>query len=313
EKTALFALSAASCLLTIYAAATWGAVGHETITYPLGTRISVAVVGYTAYLYKTVWPMHLAAYYPHPGAAFSLWQVGGAAILLIVITAAALAARRRAPYVLVGWLWFIVSLVPVIGVVQVGRHWIADRYTYVPVVGLFIALTWLATDLSGRGPRRQHGPATVAAVLIAAFALLSSAQVRVWRNSEALWNHAIRVAPGNYLAHGNLGSHLAKQGRLDEAIPHFANAIKLEPSFVTAYYNLGLALMIQDRPEEALGPLGSAVKLKADHVEAHVLLGQAHLALGQRREAAAVLEQALRLRPRHATVQALLDQVRGTE
>ncbi|MCP4643219.1 MAG: hypothetical protein GY851_22420, partial [bacterium] len=106
EKLALFALSAASCFLTVYAAATWGAVGHETITFPLGTRISVAIVAYTAYLYQTIWPMHLAAYYPHPGAAFSMWQVGGAAILLILITAAALAVRRRAPYVLVGWLWF---------------------------------------------------------------------------------------------------------------------------------------------------------------------------------------------------------------
>ena len=292
EKVPLLVLAAGAGVMELIAAGRSGAVGHLD-RFPVAARLANAAVSYARYLGKTVWPTDLAVFYPYP-SAWPAWDLAGAAFLLLATTAFAL---RRRSYLLVGWLWFLVTLVPVIGIVQAGSQAMADRFVYVPLVGPFLVVAWGAHDLLRRWPIRPPLIAAGAAALLGALGCLTWSQVHYWQNSVALFTHALEVTSDNWLAHNNLGDALARQGRLDEATLHFSASVALEPSNPDAYYNLGVVLQRKGRAEEAIAPYRAALLLKPEYPNLHNNLGLALLATGDVGGAVGELEQGVRLRP----------------
>ena len=223
EKLPLLILAAASCGATM---AVQRRLIHSFVEYPFRERLANAIVAYVYYLGQTFWPAHLSFFYPHRGGQLPLWQVAGATALLAGISALALQQLRRRPYVAVGWFWYIGTLVPVIGLVQVGLQANADRYTYVPLVGVFIVLSWGVADLTyGRRAARFAVMAATATVIVTCV-LLTRAQVGYWHDSRTLWQRAITVDPNNYLALNNQGMQLLREERWEDAERDFARAIR---------------------------------------------------------------------------------------
>jgi tetratricopeptide (TPR) repeat protein len=292
EKAPLFALSAASSAITLWAQSGGGAV-KALDALPLGRRAANASLAYVGYLQKTLWPEGLAVLYPYP-SAIPAWQVAGALTLLALVTFVALRERKRRPYLVVGWLWYLGMLVPVIGLVQVGSQPMADRYTYLPMVGVLVAFAWGMHELLSARDARWLPIA--AALVIAACASVARRQVGHWRDSFALWEHALAVTRDNARAHANLGHALSKLGRLDEAIPHYEAALRQKPDFAEAHNNLGYALAAQGRNGDAIGHYREALRLIPDYQEAHNNMGVALAEQGQP-QAIAHFEQALRSRP----------------
>ena len=235
EKTPLLVLSAASAIVTVKAQSSGGA----TAWYPLSVRIDNALVSYARYIGKAFWPAHLTLMYPHPGNTLPAWQVAGAALLLLAVTALVWTFRSRR-YLPVGWLWFLGTLVPMIGIKQVGAQAMADRYAYLPFIGLFIMLCWsLAEWVEQRhlSPVWLGGPGV--AVLLA-LALVSHRQIGYWSDQVTLWSHALEVTSGNWQAENNLGMALLRQGRMEDAIPHFRAAAAIDPSDPVSNMNIGI-------------------------------------------------------------------------
>jgi len=203
----------------------------------LSGRIGNALVSYVRYLGKMIWPEHLAFFYPYPGPwiaheqTWTAWQVGGAAILLALITLVAVGQARRRPFLMVGWLWFLGTLVPVIGLVQAGGQSMADRYTYIPLIGVFVMIAWGGKEIGGRLPQATFIRGAVATAALAACLAATSLQARVWQDSEALYRHAIAVTRNNYKAHFNLGLTLATEGKNDAAIAEMKEAVAIAPGF----------------------------------------------------------------------------------
>jgi tetratricopeptide (TPR) repeat protein len=293
EKLPLFALVAISSVITWRVQTAAGAV----IALPLANRLGHALVTYVAYLGKMLWPADLAAIYSHPGA-----EAPGAvllsALVLALVTAAVVVERRRRPFLLVGWLWYLGTLVPVIGVVQVGVAAMADRFTYVPLVGIFVAIAWAVPAV--REPRLV---AAAAAVVLAVLAARARDQVRVWRDSATLFTHALAVDEANPLAHVNLAVVLDERGDLAGANAHLERALVLRPDMVTARIALGNNLVRRGRPEEAMAQYRAAIA--ADPTSARALnnLGWLQLQLGRLDEAIDSLERALRIDPGLATAE----------
>lgn len=327
EKLPLLGLSLASSLLTVAAQRAGGAVTSlEAI--PLSSRLGNAVVSYLGYLGKAFWPVRLAVFYPHPGAALGSTRVVLSALALLAITALAVGQLRRRPWLLVGWLWYLGTLVPVIGLVQVGSQAMADRYAYVPLVGIFLALVFGLAELAG--PRARGALAGLAVVCLLVLGTLTLRQARLWHDSRSLFEHALQVTTGNYVAETNLGlvyakelrwpeaiasfrralairpSHaearanlgvaLAKTGRVAEAIPQLERALKLDPGSALTHANLGLALRGRD-PARALEHMRRAVELKPDFADARMNLGAALLEAGRDAEGRQMLEAAIAADP----------------
>ena len=298
ELTPLLILTIVSCIITFAVQKAGGAVGSLE-KFSVATRIGTALVAYVAYLGKTLVPDGLAAFYPHPGE-WPWWQAAGAAILLLIVSGIALALERPAPYLVTGWLWFLGTLVPVIGLVQVGEHAYADRYTYIPLVGLFIALVWVGADLS----RRLHWPigalhATGVAALIVC-AGLTRIQVSHWRNSETLFRHALKVTKDNHVAHYNLGQSLSVAGRLEEAIQHYEATLQLKPDQEGAHNNLGLTHALAGRWSTATNHYAQALRTNPKNVGARFNFGVAELRLGHGSNAVVHLRHVLEAEPSHA-------------
>jgi protein O-mannosyl-transferase len=241
EKGLLFGLAAASAVITYVAQRAGGAVAGTDLL-PFGPRLENALVALARYLGKAFWPADLAVLYPHPGTSLPLWQPASAAGLLVAVTAAVVVARRRAPYLATGWLWFTGALVPVLGLVQVGSQAMADRYTYLPLVGLAIAVAWGAWDLLGRGRRRRAALAVLAGAAIAAQAACTRVQLRYWRDGVTLFEHALAVTDENHVAHAQLGAALLARGREGEAIAHWKEAVRIAPGYLEAANNLAWQL-----------------------------------------------------------------------
>jgi tetratricopeptide (TPR) repeat protein len=274
---------------------------------PVGARIGNALVACAAYLGKTAWPTRLAAYYPlHARTAL---QALGAAGLLATITAWTLWQARRRPCLLVGWLWFLGHLVPVLGLVQLGSYARADRYTYVPHVGLFVLVAWGVRDLLRRRPLPRPVVAAAAGLVLATCAVGTARQVHVWHDSETLWNQALRVTSDNALAHYNLGVFLADRGQPDAAAVHFAAALQTSPHFEKARLHLGAALGQQGREVEAVAHFARALAENPDSAEAHALLGEVLVRLGRPEEAVGNYAAAVRLDPDRAEAQNNLGQL----
>jgi len=286
EKLPFFALSVAASVFTYFAQASQGAVEQSGVL-PVHVRIANALIAYARYLVMTVWPTDLAVFYPYE-TDLPFADVVVAALGLGAVSALAVAALRRRPYVSVGWFLYLGMLVPVIGLVQVGSQALADRYTYLPLIGIFIAATWLGRSAveSGRLPARVA--TGVAIAVIGAYTVAARGQVSVWRNGLTLLAHAARVTGDNYLAHNNLGAALEGRGAIDAAIEQYREALRIKPDYEHARANLAHALR---------GRYESAVAADPDDAAAHVDLANALRDGGQPLEALPHYEEAIRLRP----------------
>jgi protein O-mannosyl-transferase len=299
EKLPLLGLALASGVMTLAAQRSAGAVKGLDVL-PLDRRLGNAVLSYVAYIGQMLWPARLAAIYPYP-ATLPASSVLGAAACLVAVSVMAIRARHRHPCFFVGWLWYLVMLLPVIGLVQVGSQPRADRYTYLPLTGLFIAAAWGVPALLERWDRRHPALGAAAAAVVVACAGAAWAQVRHWRDSVTLWEHAVAITTGNHRAEGNLAHALAKQGRLEEAIVHYVEAVRLKPDYAEAHNNLGFVLAEKGRGDEAIAHYAEALRAQPDYVEAHNNLGVALTSQGRDREAIGHFQAALRLEPGLAT------------
>lgn len=304
EKVPLLAVAIVSSIATFVAQRSGGAVGGLD-AFPLVLRIGNAFVSYVLYIGKMLWPARLAAFYPYPDV-LSAGMVLGALVILAGISALVARGARKYPYLPVGWLWYLGTLVPVIGLIQVGNQAMADRYTYVPLIGLFIIVAWGAHDLLSRWNARQILLPIVATIALASCAIVARAQVRHWKNSSALWMHALRVTDDNHLAHNNLGLALMDEGKIDEAISQYNEALRIRPNYATARINLGAALSKQGKTADAVASLAEATRQRPGFAEAQLNLGAALARQGKIDEAIARYNEALRLRPRYPEASANL-------
>jgi len=298
EKVPLLVVSAASSVVTFLAQQSGGSV-VALVSFPLKARVANALVSYAGYIGKMILPHKLAVLYPHPEAV-PTWKTIGACVLLLCLSGLAIRAGRRRPYLPVGWLWFLGTLVPVIGLVQVGSQAMADRYTYVPLIGLFIIVAWGVPDLLKGWSCRRIVLTVSTGMLLLGFMLYTPTQVSNWKNSTALFKHALHVNPNNYVAHNNLGNALAEQGKLDRAISHYSKALRIKPDYAKAHNNLGSALAKQGKLEEAIYYLAQALRVRPDYLEAHYNLGSALARQGKLHEAIGHFSEALRIRPDYA-------------
>jgi Flp pilus assembly protein TadD len=345
EKIPLLLVAAASSVVTFVVQQNAGAVQGLSML-PVGDRISRACVSYLTYVWKALWPAHLAVFYPF--SPLPVWQPIAAAVLLVVATIAAFRARKRVPYVFVGWMWFVVMLAPVIGLIQVGTQAWADRYTYLPYVGLFIVVVWGVFDLTKRfAPTVRVALPVTAALVVIALSVSARAQVQHWKDSETLWRHALAVTSNNGYAEAGLGMAYAADGRTDEAIAHltiaaamqptladvrndlgrmyarrgdvsaaieqFSAAIRSSPKYADARHNLGVSLLDQGRLDEAIAQFAEATRLNPTLAEAFDSWGRALLEKGQTVDAKAKLDQALSIDPHLADAHQNLGRLLATE
>jgi cytochrome c-type biogenesis protein CcmH/NrfG len=270
EKIPLIALSAASSVVTFLVQK--GAVGW-TEDLPILERINNAVVSYVLYIWQMLWPVNLAVFYPHPENRLPLWEIVSCLLLLICITAAAIALRKERPYFITGWLWYLGMLVPVIGLVQVGWQGRADRYTYLPQVGLYIAATWGVADLTTLYRHQRSIVSTAAVLVIGALSLCAWFQTSYWSNSETLFKHALAVTTNNDVAENNLGIVFLGQGKVDQAISLLQAAVDLRPDNIPAHENLAKALLQKGQLADALIHYRKLLELQPDNIEVHNIVG----------------------------------------
>ena len=294
EKIPLIALSAVSSVITFLAQR--GALGG-TEQLPMLARINNALVSYVVYVRQMFWPANLAVFYPHPENRLPPWEISLALAVLIGITIAAVILRKKAPYFIMGWFWYIGMLVPVIGLVQVGWQGHADRYTYLPQIGLYIAGTWAVADLTALWPRRRILLGAAALLLIGALSWSSSVQTSYWRDSETLFTHALAVTRNNDVAENNLGIVFLQRGQLDEAISRLQAAIDLRPENGPAHNNLAKALLQKGRLAEAMVHYRKFFEIEPENVEARNILGTALIQQGRIREAIEQWQDALAIEP----------------
>src|ERR1700687_3231103 len=262
EKIPLLALSAGSAAITLYAQRAGGAVG-STELLPLAMRVKNAIYCYLIYVEKAVWPSRLAVFYPHPEGSLALWKVLGAAAVLAAVTAVFWHFRERR-YLLVGWLWFLGTLAPVIGIVQVGRQAWADRYAYLPFWGLFVIGVWLASEGAARISLSRAAQVAIASAVLLGYSVAAHIQIGYWRDSYSLFAHTLQATDANPIAAGNLGSALMKMQRPALPLPHLERAIQLMPTFSTAHYDLGTLLHRQNELDRAQREYQLALKYASD-------------------------------------------------
>ena len=298
EKIPLFALAAISIVVTFAAQQKGGAL-KSLEAFPLTTRIANALISYVNYIGKMIWPHNLAVYYPYSGSVPG-WQAAGAGLALICLTVLLMWTARKRPYLAVGWLWYLGTLVPVIGLVQVGSQAMADRYTYLPLVGLFIAIAWGVPSLLAGWHHRQSILAISATILLLSFTVCTWLQLRHWQNSITLFQHTVHVTTNNHFAHNNLGVALAHNGRLDEAISHYSEALRLKSDASEVHINLANVLAAQGSVDEAIKHYFEALRLEPDYDKAHNNLGNALAGKGKVEEAMNHYAEAIRINPDYA-------------
>ncbi len=327
EKLPLLLLAAAFCVVTLYAQ---GEVVVLKERLPISSRLTNALVSYVAYLRQLFYPVALAVFYPHPEGGLPIWKVIGALAVLACISVGVLACWRRHPYLLVGWLWYVGMLAPVIGLMQAGAQAMADRYTYLPQIGLCIALVWAVADVCRSWPYRRWLCGVTSALVLAVLMGCAWRQTSFWRDSETLWTHTIACTSPNCVAQNNLGlvlvrkdraaegmahyrqalainadytearnnlaNALAGQGRFDEALAHYFKSLEIQPNSAEARYNLGNLLARCERYDEAVVQYRRALAIH-DYAEAHNNLGSLLSRLGRFDEALAEYRKALEIKP----------------
>src|ERR1051326_8287832 len=295
EKIPFFAASFAVGLVTIHAQRASGAFQGVT-RLPVTNRVANAVISYAQYLFQMVWPANMAVYYPYP-KSFSGWVVAGSAALLLGVSWLALRHPRSRPYLAVGWVWYLVTLLPVSGMLQVGQQARADRFTYLPFIGVFVLVAWGAYDLTRRWGDQKAALSVAGTAATALCIGLTYRQVGFWKDSETLFGHALAVTAENDVAHNNLGTALLDLNRPAEAIPHFEEAVRLRPGDPSARRNLGTALGMKGRMEEAIAHLREAVRLLPGDLKAENNLGVALARSGRFEEAMPHFREVIRLDP----------------
>jgi tetratricopeptide (TPR) repeat protein len=294
EKIPFFILSAGSCVATIVAQ-------QKTIStlqqLSFGSRVGNAMVSYVAYIGQMIWPAGLAVFYPYPEGGWTVLQSILAFLVLVIISAAFFFGRNKYPYLLVGWLWFLGMLIPMIGIVQVGAQTRADRYTYLPQIGLYLLLALGSLALFSKWRRGSAILVIVAVLIIIGLAAKSYAETTFWRDSETLWNRTFVNTSNNYVAHNNLGGTLIKKGRVDEAVVHLQKALEIRPDYADAYTNLGHASATKREWADAATSYRAAIRLWPNYAKAHNSLAVSLAALGQTDEAIEQFHEALRLNP----------------
>jgi protein O-mannosyl-transferase len=306
EKIPLFCLSLLAAIATLVAQ---GATVSYSEELPLAWRLGNGFLSYVAYLWQMIWPARLAVFYPHAADHLSPWKVASAILLLGAITVLAFGWRRKRPYLLVGWLWYPVALLPVIGFIQVGLQGRADRYSYLPQIGLYIALTWALADFTLPSNRRRVVLAGAAAVIVAALAWQARIQTSYWSSTETLWNHALEATADNDVAHYNVAALLVRKGRVDEAIPHYEKALNIRSDNRETHYHLspallhtalGNALAEKGRLDDAQAHYRKAIELRDDFADAHSNLAALLARKGETAEAIVHYEKTLAIPPEDA-------------
>jgi protein O-mannosyl-transferase len=326
EKIPLFALALIAGII-VFVVQLQSGVLYSLTPFPFQIRLENALVSYVGYIGKMFWPVKLAVFYPHPMHSLALWKVLGAAGLLVAVSAGVIWKGRRYPYLIMGWFWYLGTLVPVIGLVQVGVQAMADRYTYIPLIGLFIMIAWGGRDLIAFIIQKRienvksnqktktvdiqekldqartwlSAPGgigfTLATAVLLILSFLTWKQVGYWRDNVTLYTHAAQVVPDNYWAYNNLGAALASRGEIDAAMTWFAKSLKIMPDYPGANQNMAAALYKQGRYNEAEPLLARALKLQPRNPDLHVTLGAVLLKMDRKVEAAAHFQEALNLRP----------------
>ena len=301
EKIPLFVLSAASSVVTFAAQSEGRAVTTFEIL-PLKARVLNALVSYVRYMEKAFWPHDLAIFYPHPGNTLAIWQGMAAGLFLAVISVLVVLQRSKRPFLIVGWLWFLVTLVPVIGILQVGGQSMADRYTYIPFIGIFIMCVWGVSGLIKRVPYGRILFACSGSGILICLSIVTCFQVGHWQDSKAIFRHAISVTNRNHVAHCSLGTAFLDEGRLDEAVIEYKKALDIWPSYPDALNNLGVACVRKGLVKEALTHYDQAIKADPKYVLAHLNMAEALTELGQLNEAVSHYSEALFINPECGSV-----------
>ncbi len=298
EKLPFFGMSFFGCLVTLQAQKD---VIEGNLHLSLLARLGNAAIAYVGYLQQMIWPADLALLYPHPGEDLSTWRMLASVVVLAGVTIAVVRCRRRFPYLAVGWAWYLGMLVPVIGLVQVGRQSMADRYTYLPHIGIYLAVAWLAVDISVArlGARRVAG---VAVAIVAVLAVAASRQTSYWRDSETLWRRTLTCTTKNAVAECHFGLALMEQNKLDAAIEHFRSAIEIDTDFLPARLNLGEALRRLGRTDEAIACFRQVLRTQPGSAMAHYNLGEAFRQRGNLDEAVVHLRRSLEIEPQRVDV-----------
>jgi protein O-mannosyl-transferase len=297
EKVPLMLMALIASGVTFYAQSIGGALSSLGRMNP-AARAENAFTSYTVYLWKMIWPLHLAAFYPYP-KHFSVMAVAACLTFLISATLVVLKTARRLPYLAMGWLWYLGTLVPVIGIVQVGSQAMADRYTYIPFIGVFVIIVWGLTDLVGKTPLARTALGTIMIAVLVLSGWFSWIQVGTWKNSETLFRHALVVTPDSYLAHGSLGIALFDRGDTEGAIKHFNESLRLMPNYVNAHCNLGMALVSKKQYPEAFAHYRECLRIKPGYSEAYYNMGVALSDLGRKDEAITCYKEVLTRYPYH--------------
>jgi hypothetical protein len=300
EKLPLFLLTAGFGIVTYIAQKSFGSM-HYTESLTFSTRLTNATVSYFDYLGKMVWPSGLSILYPHPGNTLPDWQGILCGMALVGITVVSTRLIKKEPYVAVGWFWYLGTLVPVIGIVQVGGVAMADRYAYIPLIGIFILVAWGVPELLSKWRYKKKVLSVSAGIIIVTLLITTWKQTSHWKNSITLYKHAIRVTdkkhPNFSLVHNNLGIALFTEGKNEEAIYHYKMAIKIKPVQSLVHYNLGVALVDEGKNKEAISQYKMAIRLNPNFTNAHYNLGIILLQKGALKEAAYHFRETVRLRP----------------
>jgi tetratricopeptide (TPR) repeat protein len=299
EKIPLFFLTGLSIALTIIAQR---AEIEFMQSIPALLRVENALVAYCGYIFKMIWPVSLGVLYPH-SAYIPLWKVSVSAILLATVSGIAIYTIKKMPYIAVGWFWYLGTMVPVIGIVQVGVQSMADRYTYIPLIGLFIILAWFLSDALEKIPYKKYIIATVSAVIVLLLVTLSWSQLKYWKNSHELLTHTLEVTRDNYTMHCNLAVLLAGQGDSKAAEFHYLEALKINPDDKDTNINFGNLLVRQGRLDEAIERYINAIKSKPNFAKAYNNLGIAYVQRGDRQKAIEQFSTAVKINPSYLDAQ----------
>ncbi len=296
EKIPFGLLALVSCVVTVVVQHKSGAMDIAR-NIPLSARIANAVIAYAGYLGKTVWPARLAVFYPHPGSSFSVAELIISAVLLAAISVLAVALAKRKKYLIVGWLWYLITLVPVVGIVQVGRQQMADRYTYVPLIGIFVIIAFGAADIVRQLKIQKIVTVIAVAIVLPALGVVTRVNLAHWRNSVTLFEHAVAVTESNSMAQSQLGAAYLRSNKYDRAIELFGLVLAVDPNDAAARGNLGAALYRKGQYDRAAGEFQRALELKPDMLEARMNLATVLARQGKLEEATEQVRRALQSRP----------------
>jgi tetratricopeptide (TPR) repeat protein len=297
EKVPLIVMALAACGETFYAQSSGGAI-NSLDRLDMAARIQNAITSYIVYLWKMFYPFNLAGFYPYP-RTFNIVSVFACLVFLVAVTVVVFMISKKLPYLITGWFWYIGTLLPVIGIVQVGSQAMADRYTYIPLIGIFVMVAWGLTDILGRWSYGKYVLGVLSVVVLAILTWTTWIQITTWKNSEALFRHALSVTTDNYLAHNSLGVALFERGDVEGAINNYRESIRLKGNYVNAQCNLGVALAGKKQYAEALTHYHECLRIKPGYSEAYYNMGVALSDLGREDEAIKQYREVLKIYPHH--------------